>query len=111
MAEFKTTDIGSMATTTGYTLIVKSPPFGEFEIRDGGIVVENTTTTDHNLKMEIRKGTKAVTIFDNTLKAKETFLWERIIRIPSDFTGIFARFDVAPATAPDWYYTGSIGGA
>ena len=109
MAEFRTTDIGLMATTTGYTRIVPPPPSGQFKIEDGGIIIQNTTTTDHNLVLEIRRGTTTVNIYDNDLSKKETFIWEDIIRIPSDFTGIFAKFTVAPASKPTFYYTGTQG--
>jgi len=106
MADFKTTNLSLMATTTGYTQLIEAPPSGEFVIEDGGIVIENTTTTDHTFTMEVRKGSVSVRLFQNTIQGKETFIWNRIIRIPSDFTGIFAKTTAAPATAPEFYYTG-----
>jgi len=106
MADFKTTDIGLMATTTAYNNIIPPPPSGQFVIEDGGIVVENTTTTAHTLTLEIRKGTVAVRVYQNAIQANETFIWNRIIRIPSDFTGVWAKTTAAPATSLEYYYTG-----
>jgi len=106
MADFLTTDIGTMATTTGYTQVVPSPAVGTFKIEDGGLVIENTTTTDHNLILEMRRGTTTVNLYDNDLLKKNTFIWQDVIRIPSDFTGIYAKFTAAPAAKPTFYYTG-----
>ena len=110
MADFKTSRILAMATTTGYTEIFTGPPSGQFVIREGGMTFHNTTTTDHNFIIEIRQGTSVAPIYDNTILKKETLIWQRIIRIPSDFTGIFAKTTAAPATAPKVMYTGTIDG-
>ena len=112
MADFKPTDLGFLATSTGYTQIIPAPPSGIFVIKDGGVTIQNTTTTDHTLTFEIRKGTQSVQLGPpNTIQAKEVFIWERVIRIPSDFTGIFAKFTAAPASKPSFYYTGTVDGA
>ena len=108
MGEFKPTDMGQTATTVAFTLLVPPPASGTFVIESGGLVIQNTTTTDHNLIIEIRRGTTVVKLYDNDLFKKETMIWDHIIRIPSDFTGIFFKTTVAPATPLNAYYTGTL---